>query len=406
MIAEVIDSNIDRIRSDLETRGLTYDPLQEDILDHVCCMVEERMECGEDFDTSYSKVLGHIGETTLGKLQHQTILLLDKKFQRMKNFTYLFGLSSALLAIIGTLFKKMHWPGAGILLTVGIGLVILVFLPLYFIISYREQPEKKNPVYAIVGYLTLTLTLIAAIFKIQHWPGAGTLIEFSMVLILVGFVPLYLVNAFQRAGKKQIGLPYVVMLLIGVSITMIAFNVNMSKDLLDVYRAGTIDNKETVELVSEKTDALIDLASDTAYDDVRKTVLEIHREAASIHALIDEMQSGMLQYINQSGVPVGELTNIDNKGAGREAILDSGMGQKFARALNQYADWLVEMIDDPVVVVQIKDHLDFTGDVWPYEYGVRDVEVDPFMKSYYRLSDVATGVALSEHVAISYLLHQ
>src|SRR6056297_2024271 len=116
MIAEVVDSNIERIRSDLETRGLTYDRLQEDILDHVCCMVEERMEHGEDFDTSYNQVLDHIGESTLGNLQHQTILLLDKKFQRMKNFTYLFGLSSALLAIVGTLFKKMHWPGAGILL--------------------------------------------------------------------------------------------------------------------------------------------------------------------------------------------------------------------------------------------------------------------------------------------------
>ncbi|MEX0983322.1 MAG: hypothetical protein WD577_08295 [Bacteroidales bacterium] len=131
MIAEVIDSNIERIRSDLETRGLTYDRLQEDILDHVCCMVAERMEHGEDFNSSYHEVLNHIGGATLGNLQHQTILLLDKKFQRMKNFTYLFGLSSALLAILGTLFKKMHWPGAGILLTVGIGLVVLVFLPLY-----------------------------------------------------------------------------------------------------------------------------------------------------------------------------------------------------------------------------------------------------------------------------------
>jgi hypothetical protein len=406
MIAEVIDSNIERIRSDLETRGLTYDRLQEDILDHVCCLVEERMEHGEDFDTSYNQVLNHIGESTLGNLQHQTILLLDKKFQRMKNFTYLFGLSSALLAILGTLFKKMHWPGAGILLTVGIGLVILVFLPLYFIISYREQPEKKNPVYAIVGYLTLTLTLIAAIFKIQHWPGAGTLIEFSMVLILVGFVPLYLVNAFQRAGKKQIGLPYVVMLLIGISITLIAFNINVSKDLLDVYRAGTIDNNETVELVNEKSAALIERANDTAYDNVRETILEIQKEAASIHALIDEMQSGMKLYIQQPGVTVEELKEIDNKGAGREAILDSGTGQTFARTVNWYADWLVEMIDDPVVALQIKDHLDFAGDVWPYEYGVRDVEADPFMKTYYRLSDVAAGVALSEFASINYLLHQ
>ncbi|MEX0983321.1 MAG: hypothetical protein WD577_08300 [Bacteroidales bacterium] len=105
-------------------------------------------------------------------------------------------------------------------------------------------------------------------------------------------------------------------------------------------------------------------------------------------------------------MPVDELTNIDNKRAGREAILDSGIGQRFARAVNRYADWLVEMIDDPVIVAQIQDHLDFTDNVWTYEYGVSDVESDPFMKSYYRLSDVSAGVALSEVVAISYLLKQ
>ena len=74
--------------------------------------------------------------------------------------------------------------------------------------------------------------------------------------------------------------------------------------------------------------------------------------------------------------------------------------------MNQYADWLVGLIDDPVMVVQIQDHLDFTGNVWPYEYGARDVESDLLMKTYYRLSDVSIGIALSEFASISYLLNQ
>ena len=43
MIVEEIDANIERIQSDLLDQGLTYSSLLEDILDHVCCMVEKEM---------------------------------------------------------------------------------------------------------------------------------------------------------------------------------------------------------------------------------------------------------------------------------------------------------------------------------------------------------------------------
>ena len=117
MIAATIDDNYERIKGDLVSRGLTYDRLIDDVLDHVCCMVEEYMNQGTDFESSYDRVLKTIGEKRLPEIQHQTLLNLNKKFQRMKNFTYLFGMSSALITLIGALFKKMHWPGAGILLT-------------------------------------------------------------------------------------------------------------------------------------------------------------------------------------------------------------------------------------------------------------------------------------------------
>jgi len=162
MIATIIDNNMDRIKADLVNRGLTYDRLLDDILDHICCMIEEQMVAGEDFESSYNHVFDTIGDKRLPEIQHQTLLLLNKNFQRMKNLTYLFGLSAALVAILGAFFKRMHWPGAGILITAGIVFVIFVFLPLYFVINYREQAEKKNPLYAIVGYLTLASLLAGA----------------------------------------------------------------------------------------------------------------------------------------------------------------------------------------------------------------------------------------------------
>ena len=86
MIAETIDDQYERIKGDLVNRGLTYDRLLDDLLDHVCCMVEEYMNQGNDFETSYDRVLNSIGDERLLEIQHQTLLNLNKKFSKSTIF--------------------------------------------------------------------------------------------------------------------------------------------------------------------------------------------------------------------------------------------------------------------------------------------------------------------------------
>ena len=406
MIAATIDDNYDRIKADLLSRGLTYERLIDDMLDHVCCMVEERMDAGSDFESSYNNVLDSIGEKRLPEIQHQTLLNLDKKYQRMKNFTYLFGLTSAILTIVGSLFKRMHWPGAGILITVGMVLIVFVFLPLYFITKHREQVERKNPVYAIVGYLTIALLLAGATFKIQHWPGAGWLIYASIGFLLIGFVPLYVVNVFQRSGKEKANLPYIVMLLVGIACVMLMGNVNMSKDLLDMYLEEAMANEQRVELVQKQTAVLLELAGDSAHADQQATISRIHDQARDLQVMITDMQEGMISFVGQPGVSIEQVKGKDNRQAGRAAILEHGEGIAFITEAKQYAAMLDELVKDHAANVQIEDHLEFTILVWDFEHGYDGVRDSPLMKNYYKNTDAGKGIALAEYVAIAYLLHQ
>ena len=91
--------------------------------------------------------------------------------------------------------------------------------------------------------------------------------------------------------------------------------------------------------------------------------------------------------------------------AGREAILDSGAGVDFITEAKQFAAMLDELITDPIVNAQIEDHLEFAGYVFDVEHGWDGVESSPLMKNYFKNTDAAKGIALAEHVAISYLLH-
>lgn len=406
MITATIDDQYERIKGDLISRGLTYDRLLDDVLDHICCMVEESMQQGSDFDTSYECVLGSIEEKRLRELQHLTLLNLDKKFQRMKNFTYLFGLTSAILAIIGSIFKRLHWPGAGVLLTVGITLIVLVFLPLYFYTGYKEQPERKNPVYAIVGYLTLAFLLTGALFKIMHWPGANVAILTSTGFLLIGFIPLYVVNIFQRSGKEKLALPYVVMLLMGIAVMMLFLNVRVSRQYMDLYMEESVQNDVRVAEVQGRTAELLTWMNDSPDTGRKMDIDKIHDRARELQVLITTMQEMMKAHVNQAGVSITELVEKDNIAAGRESILDSGNGEAFSLRAKQFLALLCELIDDPVTQIQIEDHMEFTGSVMQMEFRKKSVAESPLVRNYYNLSDAAKGIALSEYVAIQYLMHQ
>ncbi|MCC6818248.1 MAG: hypothetical protein IT245_05110 [Bacteroidia bacterium] len=56
----------------------------------------------------------------------------------MRKFTYLTGYLATTLCTTGILFKLMHWPGANIMILLGITLLNFVFLPLYFYKKYKE----------------------------------------------------------------------------------------------------------------------------------------------------------------------------------------------------------------------------------------------------------------------------
>lgn len=323
----------------------------------------------------------------------------------MKNFTYVFGLASALVTLVGTIFKRMHWPGAGILITIGIFMVVFVFLPLYFITSQKEQVEKKNPIYAIVGYLTMALLLLGATFKIMHWPGASIAIYLSIGFLLIGFMPLYVVNIFQKTGTEKARLPYLVMVLVGISIVMLFSNINMGRYLINTYLEESLANEQRVAEVEERTDALLLWANDSLNGEALDQAIEIHEKYVLLQARLDELQESLIAYVGPEGASIEDVNSLDNKMAGRMAMIDNGRGRLFMEETLEFRELIFEVVKDPVALNQIEDHMEFTGEIWDAEHGPRGVRDAPLVKNYYKNTDASKGLALAEYVAIVTLLH-
>jgi hypothetical protein len=58
----------------------------------------------------------------------------------MKQLAFISGALSTSLFVLGSLFKLMHWPGAGPLLTFGLVGIALIFIP--SVTKYQYSKDK------------------------------------------------------------------------------------------------------------------------------------------------------------------------------------------------------------------------------------------------------------------------
>lgn len=134
---ELSEDQIAFIQRDIADRGIQMDELAESLLDHICCVIE--CDTGSNFNEAYARALAGFGEQGLGRVQQETLLLLTLKRQlAMKRTMYLIGYIAAFLSTTGLLFKIQHWPGAAVMLTLGIALLNFGFLPMYFYNRYKK----------------------------------------------------------------------------------------------------------------------------------------------------------------------------------------------------------------------------------------------------------------------------
>jgi hypothetical protein len=99
-----------------------------------------KMLYGLDFTEAYRRVNRKFGKRRLKEIQEETLYAVDTKYRRMKkyneNFRYSRNNTAGLLL---ALFKIQHWPGAGIMLSLGALITGICFFT--FIV---EGPLERN----------------------------------------------------------------------------------------------------------------------------------------------------------------------------------------------------------------------------------------------------------------------
>lgn len=151
----------------------------------------------------------------------------------MKQKTYIFGVVTALVIFAGAIFKVNHFPGAGILLTIGIATLVLIFLPAALINNYKSEESRQNLSLYIVTWVTCFVVFTAMLFKIQHWPLTNILLPIALPFPYIVFLPVFLIVTAKNKNFNIYNTVFVLLLLALNSVFACLLGLNVSKATID-----------------------------------------------------------------------------------------------------------------------------------------------------------------------------
>lgn len=199
------ETQIGIIRSYVSSSGIRLKTLQDDVVDHLCCVLEQSKNEHLSFEEQLQKSTEELAPDGLSNLERQTVYLLNhKKILYMKKLMYLVGLGSSMALAIGVCFRILNWKGGSELLIYGFLSFTLLFLPMTIIdrLRVRIQKSLSLKLQYLMGSLSAILAGVAVLLKILHLPGADQMLLIAAITFSFGFLPFLFFTNYRKAVQR------------------------------------------------------------------------------------------------------------------------------------------------------------------------------------------------------------
>ncbi len=178
---------IKHIEERLALASLTNTSLSIDILDHLCCMIEERLDLGWEYPRAEKEVFNQMGVLQIQAIEQETNILTQNKLI-MKKRTKIIGLVALILMGTGFAMKMMHLQGAGVTWGVGVLTAVFGFALFLTIDRFRYEQSMIGKIASIIGYIGSASFILGTGFKLLRQPGSHYMIAIGGVVLLIYFV--------------------------------------------------------------------------------------------------------------------------------------------------------------------------------------------------------------------------
>jgi hypothetical protein len=239
----ISEQQVEFILDDISARGIETEDLQLNLLDHICCIIEQELEENGDFGRFYQATIKRFYKTQLREIEDEAIsLLINQNYYAMKKIMIVSGVFSAALFIMGIVLKFMHAPGASFGIVAGVLIMSLVFLPLVFLLKVKEQKQLKDKFLAATGTVSAILMSLSVLFRVMHWPYSIELGYATIGILALLFLPVYVTNGIRQPETK-VNTAVTAILLVGVCclwltmvVSPVGMKINMIQETSNVVR--------------------------------------------------------------------------------------------------------------------------------------------------------------------------
>ncbi|MBL7866076.1 MAG: hypothetical protein JNK10_14440 [Cyclobacteriaceae bacterium] len=190
------------VRSRVESSGITIPALRDDLVDHLCCVIEVKLDRKRSFDNALHEAVGELAPEGLHEIEFETVFLLNSnKIIVMKKLMYTIGALSSMAFVTGWIFGILHLPAAFELSAYGFLGFALGYMPLYAIDYYKTDIQRALSEKWRFGFGILSAALMGAatIFKINHWPGASLLLVSATAVFTLGYLPFLFFGMYRKS---------------------------------------------------------------------------------------------------------------------------------------------------------------------------------------------------------------
>ena len=293
----------------------------------------------------------------------------------MKKFILVSGIVFINIFVIGALFKVLHWPFASILVTFGLGLFSLGFLPLAFIQSYKGN-ERKNKSLYIAGFICAFICFIGALFKIQHWPGANWFLIVGVPLPFLYFLPVYIYNHNKSKENSSVNFLGVMFLMVYIAVFSAILAVNVSRDILNAFNIVYNDNAKTNDLLSVKNTLKYEALEKSGIAANKEKIIQLKIKSETLCTQIDNIKIELVKSVEGNDSPAIEPGNkiytsaikakdesIRTKKIMRGINEISGRAAELKVLVSNYREYLKSFVGNNDSSIKIIDELLSTSDI-------------------------------------------
>jgi len=321
------DTHIDFIRSDIQSRGVTTDALIDDIVDHVCCLLEQQVREETEFKVVYTDIIQKFYGSSLSDIEKETQLLKHfKNYYAMRKTMLYSGLFATISLVVGLVLKFTHAAGAAALILSGIVVFSFLFLPLVVILKTRDQGPKRDMLLTVVGAICGMLFAMGTLFKIMYWPYANMLGIVAFFMMALAYIPIMFFTGIRNPETKTNSILTTFVLITGLGL------------VLTLMRSPEATHRYQLQRTAEYLEDERMLAMQQQLCDEMGMQQPRNRQEVQLDSLCVALKRMVLQLdMNQDSLPISMLNGTEpiNDGPMQKTLRDDEQASASLQELQQ-----------------------------------------------------------------------